>query len=304
MSWDRDDLLGKARLFIERAYSHAPDSSLFAFWAVLGLELLARATLANVHPALLADPQQKENLYYALGHRVPGQVRSIPAKTVYSRCQDLIPLFTESEMEFCLGLTAVRNADLHSGEAAFEALTLGEWQAKYFRVSKVLLESMGQDLNALFHPDQMHAIYTMLSVDEEHRKSEVLELVGRAKDAFSKLDANRQQAALFESELAATSPMRSDLFDRCPSCGGFGWLSTEHVSTSDPEIVDDYLSWTVTMLPTGFTCLSCTLALPDYAAMEIAGLGGQRTLQEISDPADYFSLDPLDALMEPEYQNE
>lgn len=304
MSWSRDDLVAKAQVFIERAYGFPPDSSLFAFWAVLAVELLARASLSHVHPVLLADPQQKENIYYALGHRVTGQIRSIPAKTVYSRCQDLIPLFTEKEMEFCLSLTVVRNADLHSGEAAFEALTVGEWQAKYFRVTKILLESMGMGLDDLFHPDHMDAIETMLGVDEEQYKSEVLETIGRAKDAFSKLSEAERESTLQDSETAATSKTRADIFDVCPSCGGYGWLETEHISTSDPEIVDELLYWTVTVLPTAFHCLSCTLELGDYAAMEIAGLGGQRTVQEVSDPAEYFAIDPLEALMEPEYMNE
>ncbi len=36
----------------------------------------------------------------------------------------------------------------------------------------------------------------------------------------------------------------------------------------------------------------------------LSGLGGQRTVQEVSDPAEYFAIDPLEALMEPEYINE
>lgn len=144
----------------------------------------------------------------------------------------------------------------------------------------------------------------MLSVNEEARRSEVLELIGRAKDTFFQLDEEERESAIESSLESATSLRRADLFDRCPSCGGYGWLGTEHVSTSEPEIVDDLISWTVTVLPTGFHCLSCSLELSDYEAMEIAGLGGQRTLQETSDPAEYFSFDPLDALMEPEYQNE
>lgn len=277
---------------------------MFAFWAVLALEFLARAALSHVHPVLLADPQQKENIYYALGHRVGTAPQSITAKTVWSRCQDLIPRFTDREFQFCKSLMVVRNAELHSGEAAFEALTVGTWMAPYFRVCSVLLESLGKEMADLFPPEHLGAITKMLDVDEESRRSEVLETLGRAEAAFNELDESERTERLEASAHEAQRLMRADLFEVCPACGGYGWMNTEHVATSEPELVGDLVQWTETYLPTGFTCLSCRLVLGDYEALEIAGIGGQRSEAETAEPTDYFAMDSFGALMEPDYGNE
>ncbi len=85
MIWNYDDLFLKARLYMARAFKEDRDSSLFSFWASLGLELLARSTLSKVHPSLLADPTQGDNILYACGFPGKNPPKSIPAKSVFSR---------------------------------------------------------------------------------------------------------------------------------------------------------------------------------------------------------------------------
>ena len=52
--WSSDALWNKAKLYIERAFTGDRDSETFPFFAAIGLEFLARAALAHVHPSLLA----------------------------------------------------------------------------------------------------------------------------------------------------------------------------------------------------------------------------------------------------------
>ena len=69
--WSEEALLRKASVYVERASSVDPESGLEQLWSLIGLELLARATLARVHPALLADPQDGGHLLYAFGFGEP-----------------------------------------------------------------------------------------------------------------------------------------------------------------------------------------------------------------------------------------
>jgi hypothetical protein len=66
MMWDYDGLIGKARIYFERAEAvDEADDDAFAVWLLLGLEFLLRAPLAKVNPVLLADPNGDAILHAA-----------------------------------------------------------------------------------------------------------------------------------------------------------------------------------------------------------------------------------------------
>jgi hypothetical protein len=77
--WDAEALYTKAQRYIERMQHEPSDGSEHALWSSLALELLARAALSNVSPALLADTSERswQHLFHSLGftlfHR--GQLR-------------------------------------------------------------------------------------------------------------------------------------------------------------------------------------------------------------------------------------
>jgi hypothetical protein len=95
MNWSAESLYGKARLYAHRAHNESIDSSLFGFWMSLSLELLARAALAHIHPALLADPKEPDNIQYAFGIVPKGVPKSIQAKALFARCSVFIADFTD-----------------------------------------------------------------------------------------------------------------------------------------------------------------------------------------------------------------
>ena len=68
MSWERDPLFAKSRLFFGRAFDLPRDDPQFGLWCAFGLELLARAALASVSPTLLAEPDDDhKHLLHSLG---------------------------------------------------------------------------------------------------------------------------------------------------------------------------------------------------------------------------------------------
>ena len=82
--WDYESIYNKAKYFVRKGLDHEePESTEIPLWCILSLELLARATLSRINPALLADPRDGNNILSALGF--PGKTApvSVPAKTVF-----------------------------------------------------------------------------------------------------------------------------------------------------------------------------------------------------------------------------
>ena len=113
--WSEGGLLSKARVYIERSSAVEAGSALEALWSLVAIELLARAALARVHPALIADPQEGSHLLYAFGYGEPRPPRSVPAATVFRRCQVVVPLFTAQLTKDAIALMTLRNEELHTG---------------------------------------------------------------------------------------------------------------------------------------------------------------------------------------------
>jgi len=76
--WTYDGLWAKTRAYSQRASHEDTDGPLFPLWSTLSLEFLARSSLAYIHPALLADPREGENVLHAFGYEIESTPRSIP----------------------------------------------------------------------------------------------------------------------------------------------------------------------------------------------------------------------------------
>ena len=117
--WNDAALLSKARRYIEEMQAYDHDDWQFAFWSSLALELIARASLANVSPVLLAETNEWTQLYFALGHTPTTQEfipKSVGISEVLTRLQAINPAFEKELRDFCSIHTGMRNAELHSAE--------------------------------------------------------------------------------------------------------------------------------------------------------------------------------------------
>src|ERR1700690_1061418 len=95
-TWDSKALFAKAQRYIEEMQAQPNDDWTFVLWASLALEILARAALARVSPVLLADPDNRNNIYFARGHTptMPKFVpKSIGITEVFNRLSAILPNF-------------------------------------------------------------------------------------------------------------------------------------------------------------------------------------------------------------------
>lgn len=105
--WTYEKLWLKAKLYLQKALAEDREGETFPLWASISLEFICRATLAKIHPVLLADPREGENILYVFGYqKKPNYIPiSIPTKTVLERLEVVVPNFTNNEKDFCKEIT-------------------------------------------------------------------------------------------------------------------------------------------------------------------------------------------------------
>src|SRR6266849_4132516 len=100
----------------------SPDDWQFGVSSTFVLEFLACAALARVSPVLLADPNDWNNIYYALGGTPKASKfipRSVDVASVIKRLREIIPEFTPEEEGFAAQHVSRRNEELHTGGTPF-----------------------------------------------------------------------------------------------------------------------------------------------------------------------------------------
>lgn len=296
MPWNYENLWQKAKTYFERGFNEDRTSELFGIWSSLGLELLARATLANIHPTLLADPQQGDNIMHACGYpQGKKPPRSVPINLVFQRCTVIIPEYTEADFKFCLSLMEKRNSELHSGESPFIEYPTSIWLPKFLKVCKIFTEFQNKSLIDLLGEEDAKAAESNIEAELNNRKKEVNKLIQEHKKKFDALEIDDRLEKLKESK--KTFGMHG-LKERhkCPSCGASAVVEGEAVKYLEAKVEEDGIVEPIICLPTKFKCYCCGLTLSNHIDVYAAGFGDQFTVDQWNDPKDYYQIefDPSD----------
>jgi hypothetical protein len=307
MSWERDTLWAKARLFFERAFNEPRESPLFCLWCSLGLELLARAALASVSPTLLAEPDQEhKHLLHALKRgSQAGSPRSIGSAQVFKLCNVLFSDFSKEDLVMALALTNRRNDELHTGSAAFDEYPSKLWLAGFYRACRSLATAMGESLESLFGKQEAKAAIEILKDVQEDVKSRTLNTIAAHRKVFeAKMeDVKRNLAAAAKAEAERLSHQRHHRAD-CPACQSIGTLQGKAVGEKHESLEDGVIVLRQSVSPREFHCPACDLHLQGYGPLDAAGLGGLYTRRTEVSPEDYYGLiDPKTADLSPYIQD-
>jgi hypothetical protein len=303
----RDSLWQKSKLYARRAIAAAPGDPTFGLWATLALEFLARSSIASVHPVLVAEPSEPQYLLYAFGYRGDRAPRSIPAKGVFARCEAMIPAFTDAERRFSMGLVERRNAELHSGEPAFHDHPSSDWLAEYYRVCEILLGFQGRGLGHLIGADAAKTARRLIRATESNVKGTVLREIALRRAAFERLDPSVQAELRAEAALKARANVLGRGLAqriRCPACASFGASWGQRVRSGEPIAEEDTVVIRTVVLPTRFACYVCELRFSSYPQLHFAGIGDQFTVNEYTEPSDFYGLYQPEPEDYGEYMNE
>ena len=312
MDWSPESLYSKAKVFAQRAHNDSGQAALFGFWMSLSLELLARAALAHIHPVLLADPKEQDNIYYAFGIVPKGVAKSISAKALFARCSVFVDNFTDKMSGHCLIMADRRNAELHSGAAAFEDIDSSKWLPATYEVIEILLNHMKRNFADLLGADADVAV-TVLKDRRDSIKREVQEKLSEARKYFDSLQSEIQSGRSDRAKVTLAPWVKANGLRKmcqCPACTRLAGMSGETVGRSPVRIDENSgrITREVRVLPNVLVCPSCRLELNGYQEINEAGLGAIYTIEQQEDPIEFFGIIPeehvdIEALVQEHLEN-
>lgn len=289
MIWNTDDLWNKAHLYAQKANEFGKEDWEFPFWSSLSLELLARASLVNIHPTLNADPQNEGlNIMYALGYPIKGEPRSIPIHAVLARLERLIDGFDAKQQKFCGYFVLLRNQELHTGAMPFVDLTRAEWLARFYEVAKTLCESLGKTLADLLGDEVAKTADELIDVlhleklaDVKKRLADRKKLIeGKSEEEMKKLRELAAQPSNFMRGNAAKTT--------CPACGSVARIDGRLGRFSEPYYRDGEFLEDHEYVANSMLCFVCDLKLSGLDELHIAEVEPKFTVTYQADLHEYF----------------
>lgn len=299
MNWSKDALLSKAKLYFTKAFEEEKDSPFFGIFCALGLELLARAALANISPTLLADNANAQgNILYALGKKDASgsfKPKSLIVSSVLLICKEVISGFNEDCFKIALSLVERRNEELHTGGGAFAEYNQDKWIAGFYLCCKVLSESMGESLISVFGKEEAKTAEVLITQDAEKVKKEVMDRISARKKVYEETvkDSGDSGAAMIAKGTFMIDIRTHQGYHKvtCPCCGNSALIYGKEPDYGKEIIADDEVIVRKDVIPSSFKCDVCNLKLSSYAELKAAGLPLHYTTTESYDPIEYFGID-------------
>ena len=302
--WDFDGYLGKAQEYFRRASEHDhSDDDEFVLWHLLGLEFLLRCPLAAIHPSLLAAPEG-DSLLAANGIPTDSEPRTVPSHTVLSRLTKIVAGFTSDLQRDAQTLLNLRNAELHTAEAAVESVGNEFWLPKLVRIAEVICAHLDVEIEDLLNQDVVELGQRLIDAEDQKLAHEVSQRITQARTFV---------AALTEAELetrrAAAEP--ATLFDRwliqqqrskvkCPACETEIYAEREYIRSARERLEEGSIIKDNVYVITSFDCPVCGLKLGSTAEIVAAGLPQQETVEEVESLEDMYA----EQAVADEYMNE
>jgi len=289
---ERDALYAKSQVYIRRGLRAQAEKETeeYQLWASLALELLGKAALAKVHPALVADPVHFQSLFAACGRQVSPDIKTISAKTLFERLSHLDRAFDSRHQKFCEQMAIRRNAELHSGESPFSGMSPAAWEREFWGAAEAVLGIQDETLETWLGAEDSKAPARILAQASDALDWAVKHRVFRCKEDFEKKyqDPTKREALVEGSTKLRWNDFTWDADSRskCPACSSSGflggtlwneevvgmeagenWTDANGKDYCEPpvEIVEKTYSVEV------FECPVCTLKL--YGTKEIAAAG-------------------------------
>lgn len=290
--WDAEALYFKAERYIQRMTDFDSDDWEYALWSSLAIELLARAALSNVSPALLAETDGKNwsSLHHALGFAPTEEKfspKSIAVSDVFRRLSAILPDFTKEQESFGIQHTGKRNAELHSGEPAFDGVKGSSWQPRFFNTCQVLLSSMGMTLEDFIGTDEAKAAQKMIAAAADESAKAVKGDVDAHKKVWLAKPANERKT-LGDQALVWANRANGHRVT-CPACGSQALVIGEPVSTPTQKLIEGEIIETQEYLPSHFQCVACGLKISGLSRLAAVEIGDRYKKTVRYDAAEYYA---------------
>lgn len=294
-NWHPEALYAKALICVEHMRELNSDNWEYALWSSFALEHLARAALANVTPALLADTDRSwSSLYHALGFTPTEEKfapRSIAISEVFKRLSAILPNFTKEYEAFGIQHTGRRNTELHTGEAAFEGIRGSTWQPRFYKACEILLASMGETLREFVGEAESRVANQLITAAaDESAKAVRGDVEAHRKVWLAKEEAERETLV---SQAAVWATRQAGHRVQCPACGSQALVVGEPVTAPVRRLEEDTIIETQEYLPSQFECIACTLKIASLSRLTVVGLGDRYRKTKTFDAAEFYAPEDL-----------
>jgi hypothetical protein len=300
--WSKEAFLTKAQRYAEAMSTYARDDWKFAFWASLTLELIARAALAHVSPALLAEKSDWNNTYFALG-KSPTATKFVPKSITFGdvvlRLETIFAEFTPEMKNFCVTQMTRRNEELHAGSTPFEGLGTSSWLPNYYSVLKTLLVAVGEDLVYLFGADEAAAAETMIEGLVDETSKSVQKTIQAHKTVWEQ-KPKEERDELQEKAMVWASRHSGHRVD-CPACGSPSLVTGSPVRPPLKRMEGDLVIEKQDFLPGKFECIACELKISGFSHLNASGLGDTFTATFTYDISDLYLESEEEYQYEPDF---
>ncbi|MER8374528.1 hypothetical protein [Mesorhizobium sp. M0488] len=291
-NWDAEALFSKAQRYVEKMQAEESTTWEHALWSSLALEFLARAALANVSPALLADVSERNwsSLFHSLGFSPKDKqfsAKSITTSAVLQRLGEILPEFDSEVEKLCKSQVAQRNKELHSGDTPFDGLSAASWHAGFYKAAKILLASMGVELKELLGAEMAATAEKIIAAAADEKAKAVKGDVAKHAKAWGDKDKEEREKLSRAAEVWATKQAGHRV--ACPACGSQALVYGEPIAAPTQELKDDTIIEKQEYLPAQFECIACELKVGGYSKLSVIGLGDRFIHTEFHDAADYYA---------------
>lgn len=290
-AWNAEALYDKAERYMQNAARLDSDGWEYALWSSLALELLARAALANVHLALLADSEkQGASLISALGFEPVEKKfspKSIPVTEVFKRLTVLVPDFFAEHENFGVQHTGRRNAELHSGELGFDGVRGASWQPRFYQTCAALLGSMGMSLKDFVGKEEAKAAKALIEAASDEKAKAVLGDVEAHQKVWNAKD-DKERATLADQAVVWATRQEGHRVN-CPACRSASLVTGAPVAAAVRTLEDDEIVERQEYLPDRFECIVCGLKIAGLSRLVVVGLSDRYTNTQTYDAAEFYA---------------
>lgn len=311
---ERDALYAKSQVYIRRGFRAQGDEDKeeYQLWASLAFELLGKAALSKIHPALVADPTHYQSLFAACGRQLSPDIKTITAKTLFERLSHIEKAFDSRHQNFCEQMALRRNAELHSGESPFSGMPPEAWEREFWGAIEIVLEMQGETLESWLGAEDSKAPAKIIEQANEALQWVVKHRINRCREDFEKKNQNpkQRQDTIDDSKKLTWNDHTWDGHDRCtcPACHSSGFLGgtlwNEEVIETHPGLQEygpegeEYFEPPTELVEKTFTvetfaCLVCGLHLYGTNEIKAADL-----------PEEFSEQEDRERVFEDEYGND
>jgi len=279
----------KAQLYAQSMQESDEADFKFALWSAFTLEMLVRAAVAAVSPALLADCQDWNNVLFGLGQsskKTKFVPKSASVTELVTRVEALCPEFTREHASFCVTHFAHRNREVHTGAMAFDMAARSGWLPVYFATCQILLTAIGESLESLFGDEAAVRAREDIEAYEDKAAKAVQGTIDAHRVVWNQKSAEEQALARAQAETASLRHYGHRT--PCPACGSVGLVFGKAAGVPRVTVVESELVERQTMKPEAFHCVACGLRINGYSKLLAAGLGDTFTSTVRHDAVEYF----------------